>query len=251
MYVRWCSLSRVGGRISGRSRGLALVAAGLLLAPGAARANSGGRFGASGKSGRSCDGCHQGGVPPTVTLDGPRALDAGASATYTLRVSLPAGQPLAGMGAAASASDAVLSGDLDAGTRELSGEIVHAIPRGAADAGEDGGPEVAFSFTMQAPPYGEVVTLYAAGNAVNGDRETTGDESARATLEVRVSGPPRPPPAEAGAPREERDAGPAEAAPTPPADGGCRASPGRAGPPALALALGVAFGLRRARRRAR
>jgi MYXO-CTERM domain-containing protein len=245
------------GRFWPRARGAAIAscaaALGLSWALGAS-ANSGGRTGATGKNGRTCTSCHQGGAAiPTVALDGPAALDAGALGTYTLRIETDARST--GMGAAASAADAVLSGDADGGTQADQGEITHIKPVPTPD---DGGATV-YTFTMQAPPFGGRVTLFAAGNACNGDGQTTGDEAAATTLVVDVTGPPRPPEPEAGAIPRSDAGGPVDAGPADASDvtaggdfggGGCNATPTSAPGGALVLAIAaVAALLSRARRR--
>jgi hypothetical protein len=155
---------------------------------------SGGITRKSGKQGGTCNGCHQGGVTPKVTLVGPTSLDAGMLATYTFRIETAAA--ITGMNAAISADDAVLSGDADGGTREDENEITH-----ARTIRPDGGAAV-YTFSMVAPPYGGKLTLYAAGNACNGNGNTEGDESAATSIEIDVNGPPRPPPPPPPSPQE-------------------------------------------------
>ncbi len=252
VYARRVATGRFGPGARGAAVGFCAAALAISWALGAS-ANSGGRTGATGKNGRTCTSCHQGGAAtPTVALDGPSALDAGALGTYTLRIETDAN--ITGMGAAASARDAVLTGDVDGGTQADQGEITHIKPVRTPDAGV-----TVYTFTMQAPPFGGPVTLFAAGNACNDDGQTTGDEAAATTLVVDVSGPPRPPEPEAGViPRPEAGA-PADAGPTDAGDaatgdfggGGCNSTPARAPGGALLLAIAAAAAVRSRARRTR
>lgn len=191
----------------GRSCLRTAVVLALTCAAGAAWSSSGGITGKSGKQGGSCNGCHQGGTTPTVKLEGPTSLDAGAVALYTFRVATDAA--ITGMNAAVSVSDGVMASDPDGGgTREDDNEIVHAQPV-RPDAGQ-----AVYRFAMTAPPYGGKITLYAAGNACNNDGKTDGDESARTALDIEVNGPPRPPPAApAPGPKPPAQESPIDAAP--------------------------------------
>lgn len=172
------------------------VGAVLFLGASPALSNSGGRPGASGLSG-DCNQCHTGGTAPKVTLSGPTALDAGSRATYTFLVETEAG--VVGMGATVDDSLAKLFADPDGGRTDLQGEvpgyevgdITHLRPERP-----DGGA-VRFSFSLEAPPYASTMTLYAAGNACDGDRSTSGDRAAKTRLTIEINGPPRPVP-EAG-----------------------------------------------------
>lgn len=163
---------------------------------------SGGITRKSGKQGGTCNGCHQGGVTPKVTLDGPTSLDAGVLATYTFRIETAAA--ITGMNAAVSVDDAVMSGDADGGTREDENEVTH-----ARTMRPDGGAAV-YTFSMVAPPYGGKITLYAAGNACDGNGNTEGDESAATSIEIDVNGPPRPPPPPPPPPQERPSEPPPE-----------------------------------------
>jgi hypothetical protein len=201
---------------------------------------SGGITRKSGKQGGTCNGCHQGGVTPKVTLDGPTSLDAGMLATYTFRIETAAA--ITGMNAAVSADDAVMAGDGDGGTREDENEVTH-----ARTIRPDGGAAV-YTFSMVAPPYGGKITLYAAGNACDGNGNTEGDESAATSIEIDVIGPPRPPPPPPPQePPSERPAetpsssgygGEAQSAP-PEDDSGCAV--GWAGPRAPATSVAAAL----------
>jgi hypothetical protein len=158
---------------------------------GAAWSRSGGISGKSGKQGSTCNQCHGGGTTPTVKLDGPRSLDAGMLANYTFSITTVA--VATGMNAATTEGTLIEDGD-GGNTRLEDDEITH-VQKTKPDAGV-----ALYRFSMTAPQYGGTISLYAAGNAVNGDDEESGDESAKDKIDIVVNGPPRPPPPEAGPP---------------------------------------------------
>jgi hypothetical protein len=173
--------------------GCALLA---LLASRAAWSDRDGRAGASGESG-SCNSCHNGGTPPSfIEFVGPNALDAGTTATYTLRFLTDAAVTGCGVGVGDTA--ATLAGDGDGGTKTKGFDVTHIRPT-APVAGE-----ARYTFTLTAPPYGGPLTLYGAGNACNGDDTRDGDRAALTTLSIAVSGPPKPVPE--GGPLADADA---------------------------------------------
>ena len=170
----------------------------LLVAGGAANANNGGIPGYSGNPGHNggliCSHCHSGGIAPTVTLTGPVDVDAGDTHLYTFTIS--GGQQVE-CGFGASASDGELS-VAEAGTQIFNGDATHSAPRPV-----DGLGECTFLFDWTAPYEVEDVDLYAAGNSVNGDDQTTGDQPASDSLAVTVNQPPPglfPPAADADGP---------------------------------------------------
>jgi hypothetical protein len=213
---------------------------------GIAYAHSGGITGASGKQGVICNDCHQGGKTPAVRLVGPGSLDAGEIAVYKFYIDTDAA--ITGMNAAAT-DGVVLTADPDGGDTQFDDpEVTHIRPQ-APDAGE-----AVFTFSMTAPAYGGTVTLWAAGNACNGDGTTNGDEASGTKMSVVVNGPPAPdagspgagdagtpvkgdPVFDAGAtvPGSGRDAG---AGAAPPSDSGCAIGPDRSSLPAGALLTG-------------
>jgi hypothetical protein len=158
-------------------------------------ASEGGIVAKSGKQGSSCQQCHTGGKAPNVKLDGPLALEAGTIAAYTFRVETDAAVAV-GMNAAISEADGIMYSDDAGSTREEDNEVTHSKAGRFDDAGV-----FTYSFFVKAPPYGGKLTVYAAGNACNGNGQNDGDESSRTTLTVDVSGPERPPPPEAGPPK--------------------------------------------------
>ncbi len=228
----------------------ALLAAALVAAAGAARANNDGRqtgrFAAGCTSGVSCHAMDPG---ATATLSGPMSLMAGSRGTYTLTVAstlttfMAAGVDIAVVGAGASLVT------VSPNTQLRMGEITHMgrIARAGAN--------VQVQFTLVAPPTNGTVTLQAVGNATNGDTRTSGDSWARATLPVTITG---------GAPAPDAAVTPDAAADAPRADGareyeaydpsasmaygGCAATPG-AGDAGALLAGAAALGLAARRRR--
>jgi uncharacterized protein (TIGR03382 family) len=185
-----------------------------------AHANSAGVTQRSGKQGQSCmqAGCH--GTNPsatttTVELMGPTSLVAGATGNYSLIIR---GGPAmrAGMNVATD------SGTLQAGGADqqlVSGELTHKGPKNFANN------EARFDFSLVAPSSAGTITLYGAGNSVNGDANSGGDRSDAKTLSITVTTPSTNP----GGEEEEED-------------GGCSATGGA--PVVMLLAL-VAARLRR------
>jgi hypothetical protein len=198
-------------------------------------AYSHGIAGYSGQSGPFCNVCHSGASAPQVTLSGPGALDAGDQATYTLTITGGAG--------VAGGLDVAVSGDatlqtITPNTVNAGGDITHTMPRPFS------GGSVAFDFSMRAGTTGGPLTLYAAGNSVNGDGTPNGDRAATTTLTVVVNagssydagssidaGPP-----DAGAvldaggtPPDAGTVAPDAGSSNPPPDAGTPAGPGDAG----------------------
>jgi len=164
---------------------LAAVAAGILAAmlwAGSVGASSGGKSGYSGNpatnGGQTCNACHDGGTTPQVALSGPTTVDAGAEAVYTLTIT--GGQAVAG-GLDVSATDGVLGAGPD--TKLLDGEVVQTGPKPAS------GGVVSWSFSWTAPASAGQVTLYGAGNSVDGAAGPGGDRAATDSLLVTVQVP--------------------------------------------------------------
>jgi uncharacterized protein (TIGR03382 family) len=162
-----------------------VAAAFLITLP--AYANSTGMTGRSGKQGgQTCmSGCHgdaanhPSDLAPTVTLEGPTTLSAGATGNYSLVIT---GGPAvnAGMNVAVSNSSAVLN-KVGTDLKVMNGELTHTAPKTFSSG------EARFDFTMVAPPSAGTVTIYASGNSVNGDHNFTGDHSTPTTLDVQVT----------------------------------------------------------------
>lgn len=153
-------------------RPLCLVA--VVLFARLALANASGAIGYSGAAGgQNCNLCHAGGPEPQVRLTGPSTLGAGATATYTLTVS---GGTRAGMNVAVSDKLAALNATgPDVGA--AFGELYQTAPKTSGT----------FTFSLSAPPYAGSLTLYAAGNAVNGNGATNGDRAGVTTMHIAVT----------------------------------------------------------------
>ncbi len=176
------------------ARQLALCAAALatltvLLGPPDAGAFSGGIGSNSFSPIGGCNDCHTGGSVPTVTLMGPTSVDPDSTHEYTITVSDVGVQDLAGLNVAAADGVLATGGSNAAMTTTIVGsggrdEVTHTGPKSAM------GGVTTFSFTWTAPSSFTSVTLQAWGNAVNGNVSTTGDRSARMTLDVLNSSLP-------------------------------------------------------------
>jgi hypothetical protein len=166
----------------------------LTLVTSLAMAFEDGITGRSGKQGTSCNQCHNGGVAPTVALTGPLTLDAGAKGVYTFTVTTP--NVATGMNAAATGG-AVLAANQTGGnvqTLDEDGEleVTHTAPMLTTDAGGGNGIST-YKFELTAPAFGGPIKLFAAGNAVNNNGATDGDNSARQEITITINGPARPP----------------------------------------------------------
>lgn len=151
------------------------------LVSGSAFAYATGQTGYSGKdSALTCasSGCHtlSGGTAPTVTLDGPSSLAPGQTGNYTFIIR---GGP-ASRGGFNVAVDGAGTLNAGAGSKKVAGEITHTGPKVFANG------EVRFDFSLVAPATGTTLTLFGAGNSVNGNANETGDASATTTLKVKV-----------------------------------------------------------------
>ena len=149
-----------------------LVAASLISFT--AFANAAGAIGYSGAPGTgSCNDCHTGGGAPTVNLTGPMSLPAGGTGNYTLTVN---GGTRVGVNIAITQMLAALnpiSNNLGLAFREL----YQVSPQNSG---------AQFQFSLTAPPVAGPLTIYATGNAVNGNSATSGDRSANTTLTVNI-----------------------------------------------------------------
>ncbi len=173
--------------------GLAMLGAlgWIMSATNLAGASSGGISGYSGNpatgGGATCSQCHSGGVKPTVTLDGPTTVAPGQTASYTLTI-------VGGTGGGFDVS--VTGGTLVAGadSKVSGGEVVHTGTKPTS------GGEVAWTFSWTAPASAGDVTMYGAGNAVNGDFGLGGDAVETDTLAIAVEAENAPPVADTGGP---------------------------------------------------
>lgn len=153
-------------------------------------AYSGGISGVSGKVGQTCNQafCHGGGVAPTVTLEGPTELAPAAIATFRFVIRSNSPQQIAA-GLNVASSGGTLISLPNQGTRLLSGELTHTMPKN-----NDTNGQAVFEFQWQAPSEPGSYTLFAAGNSVNRNGTNQGDLAAATTLVVRVAAPSTPTP---------------------------------------------------------
>jgi hypothetical protein len=172
----------LSGALARRHVAVLLLGLAVVSASRPARANSGGIAGRSGKQGGSCTSCHGGGIPPEVALVGPTRLLLGETATFRFAVrSAGPNQRAAGFNVAASAGMlAVIDGQGARFARQL-GELTHV----GAKRNDDGGlAQWEFLWTAPDTPGGQ--RLFAAGNSVNLNGQSSGDRSATTTLDVEV-----------------------------------------------------------------
>lgn len=148
-----------------------------------AQAYSTGQTDHSGKTAnKTCmSGCHGtnpgSATAPSVTLEGPETLAAGATGTYKLTIT---GGP-AGKGGLNVAASGGTFGVVGSDVKVLSGELTHS----AAKAFTSGA--VSFDFTFKAPAAAGTATLYASGNSTNGDGTWDGDRSTSITKAITVT----------------------------------------------------------------
>lgn len=102
-----------------------------------------------------------------VSITGPDTLAPGQNAIYTVTI---IGGPLVAAGTNISASSGILSVISDQGLQLLNGELTHITPK-TPSAGS-----VSFQFNYQAPSNIGSITLFANGNSVNFNGQSTGDQ---------------------------------------------------------------------------
>ncbi len=154
----------------------------LLTFVGVAFGSSGGISGYSGhpgiSGGATCATCHTGGVAPAVSIAGPTTVTAGSTSNFTLTIS--GGQAVGGgFGLSATGGSLVATA---ADTRLVGAELVQAGTKTA-----DGAGVVSWNFGWTAPATAGTVTLYAAGNSVDGDGGTGGDATTLASITITVT----------------------------------------------------------------
>ncbi|MBZ4416085.1 MXAN_6652 family MXYO-CTERM-anchored protein [Myxococcus sp. RHSTA-1-4] len=168
-----------------RSSLSSLRAAGVMaacLVSGSALAYSTGQSGYSGKPpAQSCmsSTCHSGGTTPTVTLEGPASLEAGATGNYKLVIT-------GGPGVRGGFNVGVDNGTLQPGSGQKkdasSGELTHSQPKAFSNG------RVEFDFTLVAPSSGGTINLYGAGNSTNYNQDEFGDGAAQSLKAITVTG---------------------------------------------------------------
>lgn len=162
-----------------------------------------GRVGFSGNpatnSGANCTACHaSGAVVPTVVLQGPTTVTAGATNLYTLTISGGPAQTAGLNVSAANNRGTFLPTGSD--TQALLGELTHSAPKAFT------GNQAVFTFAWTAPTFNDTVTLYGAGNSSDGQQSLSGDGIGTTSLAIQVTGgtgdpppvSPTPPPATLG-----------------------------------------------------
>jgi hypothetical protein len=180
---------------------VAALIAGIVLTASQASALIDGIVNNSGKSaGLYCISCHinQVGIPPLVAFEAPGGTEIapGAIATFRFRItSRVASQTHAGLNVAAEAGQLSAT---EAGTQALRflglNEITHTMPRPNSNG------VTVFEFTWRAPDTAGTYTLFGAGNSVNNNGTSTGDNAARTTIDIMVIAPPTATPRPSGTP---------------------------------------------------
>jgi hypothetical protein len=141
--------------------------------------------GISGRAEVGCSQCHLNsstGARPTVVFSGPSAINAGASAKYSLTIS---GGP-AVVGGFDVAVDGGSVTPLGTGEVLKDGEVTHDYP-GLMDGGS-----LTYNFTVVAGT-GGFLTLYATGLSANGDGTPANDKDMQAVVNVSINGGHAPP----------------------------------------------------------
>ncbi|MBX3058648.1 MAG: hypothetical protein KF770_19455 [Anaerolineae bacterium] len=127
--------------------------------------------------GNSCNNCHHSGVTPEVSIRGPQVVLPGGTQIYNLVIS--GGQETAGGLNVAVTEGSLLS--LSDETKLINGEIAHTAPKTINQEGD-----VVFSYAWTAPVITGTVTMYGAGNSVNGNGSNSGDAAGLTTLSIVV-----------------------------------------------------------------
>lgn len=133
--------------------------------------------GFSGMSGSNCNQCHSGGITPEVTIEGPQVVV--PNSTHTYRLIIAGGQEISGGLDVAVTNGNLLS--LGADTQLLNDEITHTAPK---SINQD--REVVFTYSWTAPSITETITMYGAGNSVDGNGSNSGDAADVTTLSIEV-----------------------------------------------------------------
>lgn len=233
----------------GRMATLSALSVLSLLTTSTALANSTGLPGRA-RVGCSEARCHTGGTVPTLAFETPTGVVApGETVDLMITAAGPQAGGLAKAGINVEADDGTLIPDADGVTKALLGQLVHSAPV------PFDGDTVQFMFQWTAPETTGPVTIYAAVNSVNGDFNTTGDNSAviEATIQVgQAAGGAGGEPGTGGTPATDADAGVDGTSDSGGGSSGCQTQPGRAPLSGLAGAfagLGLLAFRRRLRRR--
>lgn len=129
-------------------------------------ANSTGKTGSTLKNGNGCD-CHgpSASTGVNVTITGPSVMEVGKTEDFKVTIT---GGPLARGGTNIASSAGVL--DPIEGLKKLGDELTHISPRSPQNN------SVTFEFSLTAPTNPGTVTLFAVGNSVNNDGNSSGDQ---------------------------------------------------------------------------
>lgn len=176
--------------------GLAVFMLSLLIAVPAAQATPGGVTDAHGGFGYSCNGCHIGGQTPLVGVSGSTNVQPSQTVMYMLAVTstAPLLQTHAGWTIAVLDDDLAAAGTLapiagDSGNQFVEDQLTHTAPR----ANVNGTATIPFKWT--APAASGTYTIYFAGNSVNNNWQTVGengrdgDAAGLGTFTITVSEP--------------------------------------------------------------
>lgn len=217
------------------SLGVAGVMAAFLFSS-SAQAYSTGQTDYSGKTANKtcmmsgCHGTNAASTAPTVTLDGPATLEAGATGNYKLTIT---GGPGVKGGLDVATSTGTL-GIVGSDVKLQNGEITHTAAKAFASGA------VSFDFIFKAPATAGTATLFASGNSTNDDHTSNGDNAVSITKAVQVTAASTP---DAGTGTPDAGTGNPGDGGVKEEDKGCSAA---GGAPLLALvALFAAAGLRR------
>lgn len=164
----------------------ATASAFVLLTAAQASATSTGISGFSGKNTSICTSCHGGGVAPSVRFEGPTEVAPGVQVTFRFVVTSnnSNAQKHAGLDVAVSAG--TLSTIAGQSTRLIGGEITHSQKK-MISSGEAG-----WDFNWRAPTQPGTYKIFGAGNSVNGDGGSGGDNAAGTSISVIVAAPATP-----------------------------------------------------------
>jgi hypothetical protein len=162
----------------------ALAALPLLTSARPLWAFSSGISGYSGKAGVICTACHGGGDVPTVSFTGPETLAPGTVGTFTFTVvsGAPLRQTAAGFNIAASGG--TLQTVFREGTQLFAAELTHLQPK------QNTGGQAAWDFKWNAPTTPGNYILWGAGNSVNLNHTSSGDNAAGTMIVIAVGATP-------------------------------------------------------------
>jgi hypothetical protein len=160
----------------------ALAALALLLPARTLWAYSFGISGYSGRAGVICTACHGGGNAPSVSFSGPATLTPAETGTFTFIVTSAAPQRQIAAGFNIAASGGTLQTVFRQGTQLLGTELTHTQPK------QNVGGQATWDFKWTAPATPGNYILWGAGNSVNLNQTTSGDNAAGTMFFIAVGG---------------------------------------------------------------